>query len=91
MSLGVFLQCKDEVHDLKHQTTIGRAPTNLIQIPENTVSKVHARMIILKDNQTFLTDLNSINGTYVNGEKIEPDQKVALKHNDSVQFGRSMF
>ena len=64
--------------------TIGRAPTNLVQIVHSSVSRRHAQM--RKTAQGFtVTDLKSSNGTYINGKRLtEPS---ILNHNDVLQIG----
>jgi pSer/pThr/pTyr-binding forkhead associated (FHA) protein len=57
-------------HDLKvDKTTIGRVEDNLFQITEPSVSSHHCE-ILLRGNEVIVKDLNSTNGTYINGEKI---------------------
>ena len=65
-------------------TTIGRKPSNDISIDNLSVSGVHAQVItILEDS--FLEDLGSTNGTYVNGKLIK---KHALAHGDNITLGK---
>jgi pSer/pThr/pTyr-binding forkhead associated (FHA) protein len=57
-------------HELKvEKTTIGRLEDNSFQIAEQSVSSHHCE-ILLKGNDVLVKDLNSTNGTYINGEKI---------------------
>ncbi len=57
-------------HDLKvDKTTIGRLEDNTFQIAEQSVSSHHCE-VLLKGNDVLVKDLNSTNGTYINGEKI---------------------
>ncbi len=57
-------------HELKvDKTTIGRLEDNSFQIAEQSVSSHHCE-ILLKGNDVLVKDLNSTNGTYINGEKI---------------------
>lgn len=68
----------------KERYTIGRLPDNDIHIDNMAVSGHHALIInILKDS--FLEDLNSTNGTYVNGKLIK---KHALQNGDTITIGR---
>src|SRR5210317_1268814 len=67
----------------KETLTIGRKPNNDITVENLAVSGHHSRVItILQDS--FLEDLNSTNGTYVNGKLI---QKHALQHGDVITIG----
>jgi pSer/pThr/pTyr-binding forkhead associated (FHA) protein len=57
-------------HELKvDKTTVGRLEDNAFQIPEQSVSSHHCELL-LKGNDVIVRDLNSTNGTYINGEKI---------------------
>jgi TolB protein len=64
--------------------TIGRAADNAITIDDNMVSRHHARLE-LQGNTYVLTDLDSANGTWVNGRRIS--EPVPLQANDSIRFG----
>jgi pSer/pThr/pTyr-binding forkhead associated (FHA) protein len=50
--------------------SIGRRSDNDVAIPNLSISGKHAK-ILLEDGQAFLEDLNSTNGTYVNGELVK--------------------
>jgi len=51
------------------KTTIGRVEDNMFQIAEPSVSSHHCE-VLLRGNDVVVLDLNSTNGTYVNGEKV---------------------
>src|SRR5438046_9520807 len=51
------------------KTTVGRVEDNAFQIPETSVSSHHAE-ILLRGNDIVIKDLDSTNGTFINGEKI---------------------
>lgn len=68
----------------KECMTIGRKPDNDIQIDNLAVSGHHAQIITIL-NDSFLEDLNSTNGTYVNSKLIK---KHALKDSDQVTIGK---
>lgn len=74
----------EEIPLTKETTTIGRKPSNDIHIDNLSVSGSHAQVItILEDS--FLEDLGSTNGTYVNGKLIK---KHALEHGDKITLGK---
>ncbi len=50
-------------------TTVGRVEDNAFQIAEPSVSSHHAE-IILRGNDVVIKDLNSTNGTFINGDKV---------------------
>lgn len=52
--------------------TIGSAENADIRIDSNTLSRLHAR-IAPRDGQVYLTDLNSRNGTFLNGKRLQPN------------------
>src|SRR2546428_10589208 len=57
-------------HELKvDKTTIGRVEDNTFQISEPSVSSHHCE-VLLRGSDIVVRDLNSTNGTYINGEKI---------------------
>jgi pSer/pThr/pTyr-binding forkhead associated (FHA) protein len=68
----------------KERTTIGRKPHNDIQIDNLAVSGEHAVIVtILADS--FLEDLGSTNGTFVNGKTVK---KHFLQNNDVIELGK---
>src|SRR5215471_13389976 len=67
----------------KERYTIGRLPDNDIRIDNAAVSGHHSLIINIL-NDSFLEDLNSTNGTYVNGKLIK---KHALQHGDVITVG----
>ncbi|MEZ5565783.1 MAG: FHA domain-containing protein [Gammaproteobacteria bacterium] len=68
----------------KERYTVGRLQDNDIRIDNPTVSGHHSLVINIL-NDSFLEDLNSTNGTYVNGRLIK---KHALQNGDVVTVGR---
>jgi pSer/pThr/pTyr-binding forkhead associated (FHA) protein len=73
-----------EVQLTKDRTTLGRRPYNDIVIDNLAVSGEHA-VLQLTGNDVFLEDLNSTNGTYVNGKAVK---KQLLQNNDTVEIGK---
>ena len=68
----------------KERTTIGRKPHNDIQIDNLAISGDHAAIVTIL-NDAFLEDMNSTNGTYVNGQ---PVKKHILQSNDVIELGK---
>jgi pSer/pThr/pTyr-binding forkhead associated (FHA) protein len=54
---------------------------------EKGVSRRHAR-ISRRDDQVFIEDLNSLNGTFLNSTRLVADLTYPLKSNDQVQLGK---
>jgi pSer/pThr/pTyr-binding forkhead associated (FHA) protein len=71
-------------HDCKEQDlTLGRHDDNIIALPGRGISRYHAR--ITKDGDDFfLHDLESGNGTFLNGMRITPGERYLLKNKDSI-------
>ena len=65
--------------------TIGREEGNTIQLNDERVSRFHVK-IQMDHSDLVLTDLESTNGTEVNGEKV---QLRILRHGDMISLGRS--
>lgn len=62
---------------------VGRHPDNDFTIDHSTVSSIHCEMV-LKDNGVILRDLESTNGTFVNGERV---REVELAPGQTVRLG----
>lgn len=73
-----------EVQITKDRTTLGRRPYNDIVIDNLAVSGEHA-VILMAGTDVFLEDLNSTNGTYINGKAIKKQQ---LRHGDGIEIGK---
>jgi pSer/pThr/pTyr-binding forkhead associated (FHA) protein len=81
--LSLDSQVLAEYNMNKERYTIGRLPDNDVRIDNPAVSGHHALIINIL-NDSFLEDLNSTNGTYVNGKLIK---KHALQHADVITVG----
>jgi len=73
-----------EVQITKDKTSLGRRPYNDIVIDNLAVSGEHA-VLQLVGTDVFIEDLNSTNGTYINGKAVK---KQLLAHNDTVEIGK---
>jgi pSer/pThr/pTyr-binding forkhead associated (FHA) protein len=73
-----------EVQLTKDRTSLGRRPYNDIVIDNLAVSGEHA-VILMSGNDVYLEDLNSTNGTYINGKAVKKQQ---LQNNDTVEVGK---
>ena len=73
-----------EVQITKDKTTLGRRPYNDIVIDNLAVSGEHA-VLQMVGTDVFIEDLNSTNGTYINGKAVK---KQLLAHNDTVEVGK---
>lgn len=64
---------------------VGRSHENELQLHDETVSKIHAR-ISWERGSYYITDLNSQNGVFVNHNKV---MKAEIKESDIIQLGKS--
>ena len=72
------------VNSQKTEINIGRVQGNDVVLPKGNVSKRHAR-IVAKDGKVILVDLQSTNGTYVNGRKIS--SPIVITPRDKIYIG----
>lgn len=73
-----------EVQLTKDRTTLGRRPYNDVVIENLAVSGEHA-VLQMSGSDVQIEDLNSTNGTYVNGQAAK---KQLLHHNDTIEVGK---
>lgn len=69
------------------RTTVGRSPKNSFVIDAPTISRYHA-VVISRDGNYYLKDLDSRNGTFVNGQ---PNRVGRIGHHDRIAFGNRQF
>jgi len=70
--------------DLRAVNSLGRHPNNSIQLLDKIVSKEHC-VIEQRGDHFVLRDLGSLNGTYINGERVRGEG--GLKHGDEIALG----
>ena len=95
-SYGLEIIAAEELDNIKVGTvipvrstiTIGRKDDNSLVLDDQHVSGHHANLTI-KNEVLYLEDLNSTNGTFVNGEKIK--NSVKLFKNDQIEIGTTKF
>ncbi len=73
-----------QVVELRDHNSLGRHPSNSIQLLDKIVSKEHC-VIERRAGGFLLRDLGSLNGTYVNGERVNGEQ--TLRHGDDIALG----
>ncbi len=75
----------ERIHDLADdEVTVGRVADNDLQIEDDSVSSHHA-VFRLKGESYLLEDLQSTNGTMVNGNSVN---ETLLIHGDNIRFGK---
>ncbi len=88
-SLILLVQGQAKTYELKDgDNFLGRLPDCDIQIDSNMVSRKHAR-VYPQDGRFYIEDLNSGNGSFVNGQRIAGP--TLLKTNDRIKFGPILF
>jgi len=70
-------------------TTIGRSSGNDIRISDRRVSRHHAKF--LKNNDTvYIVDLNSLEGVFIDGKKVQPELEAEMKKDSTVRIGNTV-
>lgn len=87
--IGKFRQQKVCLERLPCVVGKDRTLVNQI-ISDSSVSRMHARFFE-EEECLWMQDLNSTNGTYHNGLRLRPNEKVMLEVEDEVSFGRAQF
>lgn len=78
-------ELKGRTYELKvDRTTVGRVEDNAFQIAEPSVSSHHCE-VLLRGNDVVIKDLNSTNGTFINGQKIVEE---VLKPGQTLRLGQ---
>ncbi|MDP2599293.1 MAG: FHA domain-containing protein [Deltaproteobacteria bacterium] len=78
---------KEKVFNLSTQALIGRVQESDIPLAGSGVSREHAK-IIREDEQFYLFDLGSGNGTLLNGMVLKPHEKNLLKSSDRITIDK---
>lgn len=73
---------------LVSKITLGRDERNSVMIDDKMVSRFHAEVQKIKDDY-YIKDLNSSNGTFVNGERVPEGKYVKLRDGDIIRVGKS--
>ncbi|MDR3116648.1 MAG: FHA domain-containing protein [Bifidobacteriaceae bacterium] len=93
LGTALLLEHKDGQIDARYllntpTTLIGRNESADILLDDNTISRKHA-LITRQDNNWTLKDLASLNGTYINGNRIENEAKI--NSGDKILIGKYHF
>lgn len=88
MSFGTITTPDGDEYELTQpMTTIGRMSSSDIFLSDIFVTRQHAQLICVGE-EVFIIDLDSVNGTLLNGEKIEPITPAPLSDGDEITIGR---
>ena len=69
--------------------SIGREKSNQIIIADPKVSRYHA-IVTFENEEAYIKDTDSINGTYINNKRILPGKKIELKNGDKIKIGTTV-
>lgn len=68
--------------------SVGRAPDCVLSIPDVGISRLHM-LVTIKRGEIYINDQGSANGTFLNGERVEPKRLISIKATDEIKLGKS--
>ncbi|MDQ3179559.1 MAG: FHA domain-containing protein [Acidobacteriota bacterium] len=71
----------------KQRLSVGRTKENDLVIDDQSISKIHAALVLSLDKQLMVADTGSTNGTYINGQRIAYGRAFPVKVGDKINFG----
>jgi hypothetical protein len=87
MAREIWLTLPDgKEFELHERLTIGRGPENDLVLDSKKISRDHA-MLALRGDRWYLEDRGSFNGTYLNGNRLQPGAPLPLRHADRITVG----
>src|SRR5689334_23716478 len=69
---------------------LGKDPATEITVPDTTMAERHARFENIS-GAVFVADLESANGTYLNGQRMSPGARYPLRPDDTLQIRSTLF
>ena len=79
-------------NDQKYVVVIGTGDQASLKLSNKLISSNHAQLVYDSKNQLHLQDLNSTNGTFLNGSKISPSKTYIVNPKDKIQLaGRTNY
>nr|MCR5105623.1 FHA domain-containing protein [Eubacterium sp.] len=83
---------KEKIYIEKDEFKIGKSKIHADYAIENNaaISRVHV-IVIRRNGVNYLKDNDSTNGTWIDGERLEPGREILLKANMKVKFGDEDF
>lgn len=79
---------KGQAYEIKGTLRVGRHPFNEVSLPDLSVSRYHC-WLALQNGRVLIEDLASVNGTFVNGDRLRDRRE--LKPGDRVLVGNTQF
>ncbi len=91
LNLQLSLESLGQLYPLQSSVTvIGRESGDILLSSDSSVSYTHARIVKSpSNNHYFLEDLGSTNGSWLNGSRLENNQKYELKRGDFLRLGQT--
>jgi pSer/pThr/pTyr-binding forkhead associated (FHA) protein len=83
-----IISAEDKHYTIEDKVIVGRGTDCDVLIDDKKMSRNHANLVV-KDGRLQLTDLNSSNGTFVNGKKIS--EPTNLLNGDSIAFEKNIY
>lgn len=71
----------------KKRISVGRTKENDLAINDQSVSKIHAALILGSEKQLLVADTGSTNGTFINGQRIAYGKAIAFEDDATIKFG----
>ena len=71
----------------KERLSVGRTKENNLVIDDQSISKIHASLILSSENELMVADTGSTNGTFINSQRIAYGRAFPIKTGDKVNFG----
>lgn len=79
-----------ESYSIKDVALIGRGKKCHVCIDDSYMSKLHAK-IFLREGVFYIEDMQSTNGSFLNGRRLTPNKPIRLKDSDKLTFGNISF
>jgi len=86
----VYPVCPRDPDNFDGAVRLGRDPGGDVVVDDGSISNHHADFTLEVEGDErlfFVSDVGSSNGTFVNGERLEPGQPTRIEDQDSVRFG----
>ncbi len=71
----------------KQRRSIGRTKENDLQIDDQSISKIHAALVLNSERQLMVADTGSTNGTFINDKRIAYGKAIIINAGDKLKFG----
>lgn len=87
ISIQIELTKRIDLETKKKSISVGRSPDCDLVVPHTSISRKHCQIDEI-DGSLFVTDLNSSNGTFVNGRRLIPSERQILNSNEVFIIGK---